>query len=99
MKRTPGKTEGERDPRGRMIARVLVVMAGYLLFSATGDDRLAAGVALWAGTVLMGWYVVDLVTLGQDGSEGRSTGMGTRLGRWGAALGGVCIAAGIVLAL
>jgi hypothetical protein len=91
MKRTPGNTEGERDPRGRMIARVLVVMAGYLLFSAMGDDRLAAGVALWAGTVLTGWYAVDLVTLGKKESPG--------LGRWGAALGGVCIAAGIVLAL
>ncbi|MEO8323860.1 MAG: hypothetical protein ABI571_06955 [Actinomycetota bacterium] len=82
-----------------MVARVLVVMAGYLLFSAMGDDRLAAGVALWAGTVLTGWYLVDLVTLGRDGSPGIGTGMGTRLGRWGAALGGACIAAGIVLAL
>ena len=78
-----------------MIARVLVVLAGYLLFSAMGDDRLAAGVSLWAGTVLAGWYIVDLVTLGQDGSPG----LGTGLGKWGAALGGVFIAAGIVLAL
>lgn len=82
-----------------MIARVLVVMAGYLLFSAMGDDRLAAGVALWAGTVLTGWYLVDLVTLGKNGSPGMRMAMGTRFGRWGAALGGVCIAAGIVLAL
>lgn len=82
-----------------MIARVLVVMAGYLLFSAMGDDRLAAGAALWAGTVLTGWYLVDLVTLGKNGSPEMGTGMGTRLGRWSAALGGVCIAAGIVLAL
>lgn len=72
-----------------MIARVLIVFAGYLIFSALGDDEVAAGVTLWAGVVLVGWYVVDLFTREP----------GSRMGTPGVAAGGVLVAAGLVLAL
>ena len=72
-----------------MIARVLIVFAGYLLFSALGDERVAAGVTLWAGVVLVGWFVIDLFTREP----------GARMGTVGVAAGGALVAAGLVLAL
>lgn len=83
------KRGNEENPPGRMIARVVIVFAGYLMFSALGDDQIAGGVALWAGVVLLGWFVVDLFTRDED----------SRMGIAGAAAGGVLVAAGIVLAL
>ncbi len=72
-----------------MIARVLIVFAGYLVFSALGDDEVAAGATLWVGVVLVGWYVVDRFTREPS----------ARMGTIGAAAGGVLVAAGLVLAL
>jgi hypothetical protein len=72
-----------------MIARVVIVFAGYLFFSAMGDNEVAAGVALWAGVVLVGWFVVDLFTREPD----------SRMGTVGVAAGVALIAAGLVLAL
>jgi hypothetical protein len=54
----PKRPENE-EPPGRMIARVVMVLLGYLAFNAVGQDALAAAFMLWAGIVLVGWFVVD----------------------------------------
>lgn len=48
----------------RTLIRVAVVFAGFLVYRALGDDRLGAGILLWAGIVIAGLPLVDRFTVG-----------------------------------
>lgn len=50
------------DDRFRMLLRVGVVAAGYLVGWLLAPDRLVARYMLWAGIVLLGWLAIDRLT-------------------------------------
>jgi hypothetical protein len=50
------------DDRFRMVLRVVVVGAGYLVGWLLAPDRLVARYMIWAGIVLLGWLAVDRLT-------------------------------------
>ena len=50
------------DQRFRMILRIVVVAAGYIVGYVIAPDRAEARVTIWLGIVLLGWLVVDRLT-------------------------------------
>lgn len=75
----------------RTLARVAVVFAGFLVYRALGDDRLAGGVMVWVGIVVAGFPLVDRATVGTRAEE--LLQVGTML------LGFGLVAAGLFVAL
>lgn len=58
----PGDPNPVIEERFRIPARVAVVAGAYVIYRWPGDDRLAAGIFLGFGALLLGWSLVERLT-------------------------------------
>jgi hypothetical protein len=57
----------QHDDRRRVLLRALALVPGYIAYRLQGDDRLARGLLIGAGTVLILWGAIDLYWLTRRG--------------------------------